>query len=99
MVDGDADDETVEAFVADKQITASAKDEDPEAVLAGVVDGFKKLGFAGDLAEEAGGTADAEGREGSKGDLLLNANGGRGHGLEGTTPGRLARRGDETVQS
>lgn len=98
-VDSDADNEAVEALVGNEQVAASAEDEDFEAVEASVADGFEKLGFAGDLAKEAGGAADAEGCEGSEGNLLLNTNCRRGHGLEGTTPGRLARRGDETVQS
>lgn len=95
VVDGDADDQAIEAFVADKQVAASAKNEDFEIVPTGILNGFEKLDFAGNLAEIAGRAADAEGRVGGEGDLLLDADGGSLHGFEGTTPAAwgLARRG------
>ena len=95
VVDGDADDQAVEAFVADEQVAASAKNEDFETVPAGILNGFEKLAFAGNLAKIAGRAADAEGRVGGEDNLLLDADGGSLHGFEGTTPAArgLARRG------
>jgi hypothetical protein len=100
VVDGDADNQTVEARVADKQVAASAKDEDFEAIQAGVLNGFEKLGFVGNLAEETGRAADAKGRVGGEGDLLLDADGGSLHGFEGTTlAASTGAAGGKTVQS
>ena len=82
---GDVEDEAVEAGVADKEIAASAEDEDGEVVGAGVGDGFEESGFAGDVGEEVSGAADAEGGVGGERDVLLDVEGGRLHGFEGTT--------------
>ena len=55
------------------------------AVLASEFDGFDKSGFCIDLAEVAGGPADAEGSVRSQEHCLLNSDRGTLHGFEGTT--------------
>lgn len=54
-------DEAVEAGVTDEEIAAPAEYEDFELLLPGEVDRFEELSLAGDFAEKAGGTTDAEG--------------------------------------
>jgi putative YphP/YqiW family bacilliredoxin len=72
-------------------------------VLAGETYGFEEFALGCDLAEEAGGAADAEGGVGGEENMLLDGDGGRWHGLEGTTIGRRTgasgAAGGETVQS
>jgi hypothetical protein len=103
VADGDVEDETVEAGVADEQVAAAAKGEEFQAVLAGEMYGFEEFGLGCDLAEEAGWATDAEGGAGGEEDMLLDEDGGRWHGLEGTTTGRRTgasgAAGGETVQS
>jgi len=84
--DGDVDDETVKAAVADEQVAAAAEDEDRKLTLASELNGFEELGLAGDFAEISGRTANTERGVGSERHLLLDVENGRGHGLEGTSP-------------
>ena len=81
LVDNNADDQAIEALIADEEIAASTKDEYFEALLAGVLNRLEEIGLACDLAEEAGRTADVEGGVRGEGDLLLNMDGGSLHGL------------------
>ncbi len=86
VVDCDVDDQAVEARIADEQVAATPKDKDFEVILAGIENGVKEFGFAGNLAEKASRAADAKGGVGGEGYLFPNADGGSLHGFEGTTP-------------
>lgn len=81
LIDGDVEDEAIEAGIANEEIAAPAKDKDGKATLAGELHGFEKGGFGADFAEEAGRSADAEGSVGGEGDVLLDTDGGTVHGL------------------
>lgn len=89
----DMDDEPIEAFIADEQVAASAKNKDFEAALAGELDGFEKLLFASDLAQITRRAADAKGGKRSQRNLLLYADRKSLHGLESTTPAGIDWRG------
>ena len=60
-INGDVKDKAVETGVTNQQVASAPKDEDVQAALASEFDGFHKSGFCIDLAEVAGGPADAEG--------------------------------------
>jgi len=93
LINGDVQDEAVEAGVADEEIAATTQDEEGKVALAGVVNGFEEGSFRGDLAEEAGWAAYAEGGVGGEGDVLLDSDRGASktlHGLRVQQPaGRL----------
>ena len=85
-IDGDVKDKAVETGVTNQQVASAPKDEDGHAVLVSEFDGLSKSGFCIDLAEVAGGSADAESSVGSQWYGFLNSDRGTLHGFEGTTP-------------
>jgi hypothetical protein len=55
--------ESVKTLIAHQEIASATKDEQWQLSLMGELDGFEKFRLCFDLAEEAGRTTDAEGRE------------------------------------
>ena len=92
-MDGNVEDETVEAGVRDEEITTAAKDKDRERAVAGEGYCFKQLRLSVDLGKVACRAADVEGGVGSERDVLLDGDRGLLHGIESTTR-RLRRRKD-----
>ena len=93
-VDGDVEDQAVEAPVADQEIAAAAEDEDRAALRSRAkLHGFEELGFGANVAEETGRATDAEGGVGRERDMLLNVEDWRGTGsrVQHWTAGRLTR--------
>ena len=83
LINGDVQDEAVEAGIADEDIAATPQDEEGKVALAGVVNRFEEGSFGGDLAEEAGWAAYAEGGVGGEGDVLLDSDRGASKTLHG----------------